>query len=264
MKTRTYKLYKETELKVIEAAICDVLSQWSTSWMNSSNVITLNRLRPIHGDRKNINAETIYKAVDNKGRSVHFLFDNPVIGGLCKLLFGGDLKNETVNCYKDGIANDVIKSALKNLAELIFFSQERVGDTEFIEQNSLPKEIFSPGFGSVLMELSFNDEDLLLICSKEALEGLFAQSGKITQPKPIGGLDSVKSAISKYSVKCKAKLGVAEISCADLVSLQVGDVIQLEQKLEEPVALVFDSDQVGCKGFLGKQDVSMAIKVRAG
>ena len=263
MKTRAFKIYKESELKDIEASIDEILNKWSSSWVNAVDVITLNKLRPIHGDKGHVNSAMIYKAVDNKGRCIHFLFDSPVIEGLCKLLFGPEVKNETVNCHKDGIANDVIKSSLKNLAELIFFNQERVGDTELIKQEILPKDIFSPGFGSVLMTLNFNNEDLLLICSKEAVEGLYAKNAKLAKIEPSGGLDAVNSAISKYSVKCKAKLGVAEISCAELMSLQVGDVIQLEQKLEEPVSLVFDNDLVGCKGFLGKQGSSMAIKVQA-
>ena len=56
-------------------------------------------------------------------------------------------------------------------------------------------------------------------------------------------------------------LGDAELTLGELNQLKVGDVIQLDKPLQEPLALIFDESPVGLSGYLGREKDQLASKV---
>lgn len=72
--------------------------------------------------------------------------------------------------------------------------------------------------------------------------------------------DSIMQSVEKGSLELKAILGKANLSLADVLTLHVGDVIELNQNISKPI-LVTVEDKPWFTGVLGVKKKKKAIKV---
>lgn len=68
--------------------------------------------------------------------------------------------------------------------------------------------------------------------------------------------------ITDVDVELCAELGTVVVPLQDLMSLEIGDVIVLEAKVGDPVALTAEG-QVRGRGELGRHDGKLAVRVRS-
>lgn len=68
-------------------------------------------------------------------------------------------------------------------------------------------------------------------------------------------------ALSNQRVALNVVLGEAELTLADVVALQVGDVIRLDKSLDEPLYLREASSEIYFSGHLGQCDGSFAFQI---
>lgn len=74
---------------------------------------------------------------------------------------------------------------------------------------------------------------------------------------------TVVQAIDDHVLRVRAELEQVELSLGQLQGLQVGDVVQLKHRLNDPVKLSLSNDQPLCLGWLGQQDGHVAVELAA-
>ena len=75
---------------------------------------------------------------------------------------------------------------------------------------------------------------------------------------------TILQALTLNVLRVRAEFQELELSLGQIQTLQVGDVVQIEHGLSEPVSMVMWDDQVLCSAWLGQQDGHVAVELTAG
>ena len=98
----------------------------------------------------------------------------------------------------------------------------------------------------------------LLIPKKEAAKLLKVPTRPPAAPNPASRLDSQQ--VSQISVEVSAGLGSTQLPMTELASMAVGDIIVLDQLIEQPLTL-YTNDEPAFQAWPGRRDQKQAMKI---
>jgi flagellar motor switch protein FliM len=101
-------------------------------------------------------------------------------------------------------------------------------------------------------------ETLYLVLAGETVQRL-TPSARQALP-PLGRVDLRRGARTS-SCTVRALLGAAEADIANLATLEIGDVLRLEQRVDKPLRVIDDSWRVICGAALGQCAGHLAVSL---
>ena len=238
MKSQLFKLYNVSEFSDMHMKLEPLILEWLKRWLNVNDFELSFEKACYIKNFKEINLDEI----NSHGISIAIMNS---VDSYIKLLFGvSDIKITT--CPE---VNKVVLSSLKSLSENI------AGKTgvEAIDIFNTD-EISKLGSGWIVVNLQFNEITIRLIY-KPTMSELTDSTAVINNQ------DYIKILIQSEKVAIDVFLEGSDISAGDLDVLQIGDVLQLKHKINEPLRIVTPDKKIIGFCELGKINEFYAINV---
>lgn len=117
------------------------------------------------------------------------------------------------------------------------------------------------GSGAVMVEIKLRSIRHQLVFGGEVASNIIKkQSAQGSLSSAIRKLSSKRPLIGKYKAELECKLGEAVVQISDIMNLEVGDVIRLDQLIQQPMSIYLrDSDEPCMKAYLGRVGAHKAI-----
>lgn len=158
------------------------------------------------------------------------------------------------------IDQDVLCSELSARCLLDFSAQIlQSSSVELVElvEESVSGIINKPFVVSISFNL--NGRELSIALCRDAAQGLFEDKCPTqSSEQPVIRLDQ---SLENAQIQLDVSLAATKVTLSDLMNLKPGDVIKLNQKLNEPVKLTDKNNSLEIKGFIGKYNNKLALVV---
>ncbi|MDH5325981.1 MAG: FliM/FliN family flagellar motor C-terminal domain-containing protein [Gammaproteobacteria bacterium] len=235
------------------------LSRWAQNWLGHERCETWLDLAEEPLAQVGDEPAQVY-LLENGIGSMYFIVSESHIQHLGEQIFAkarGDCKLD----LNDGsLARAVVLKAFAGLGADVL-SMDQTASVEIKTLEAIPGHIYVPGSGCVCVTVYIDHCEYRLLLTKSVVDIYLPTSTTKSDSK---ALESSQNAIRHLKVQCKARLGTVEVTFGDLVSLQVGDVIRLQETLDQPVALISCDGAAGCVGSLGSSEGKKALKIVSG
>jgi flagellar motor switch/type III secretory pathway protein FliN len=262
MQIRPYILYGQTALENIKISARRLLQDWADDWGISG--VSLSAVQPVaeFGEGDSPESVLAYEIDDEKW--MLFIQDKALLEDMGSWLLHDSRIRPRQGLFKDSVVADIVMHALAELACRL--SGSHVSDRRSPVESTLRQHI-SPvtnlsGTGIVYLKVSISDSTMRLWVSAELAQALAAADAvTVDQDSGLDSLIPAAKALGGQRVPVQVTLGNAELSLDALCSLQVGDVIRLDEGLNEPARVAFAQSETACKGFLGQKNGNLAIQL---
>ena len=266
MNITPYIFYKKSEREVLREVVLNALRQWDSEWGTacqtfSVELFELSTLPQTNTEirAQNLDSEHIQYRTDetrwcifsvsaeNKDRLVSMLLNQPL---------------EALPKKTNGIVLDeLFKHATHDLVERIAQKTETDSPSTVDTIVDVPASAYKNGSGCLMFEICLADIRFSLVVSGAVLlDHLADQRKSLTSPEELGALVGV---CADHIVPIHLKIGTAEVKLADIVTLEVGDVLTLDQKLSDPVKLVISEKSAEHACLIGKVGAQKAVRILA-
>ncbi len=170
------------------------------------------------------------------------VFDESVLHNLQFAILGDDQENETYTEFCQTVLNDCFSH---------FFGCQTLEAL----QNHNHKSWFYPGSPNVKITLTINEQQYHLI-----LNGQWVLNHLTSIQQKAETLESIDKALCNEKIPLTVNLLDLEISLKQINQLQAGDVIQLEQKVSQPLQLCCKNITIA-EAILGQNKEFKAVKI---
>jgi len=186
-----------------------------------------------------------------------------MINGLVASFLGAPMdlgsRDDGAEWLFDSVLAPALDDLFESLVKKLIPEQHSVGEIDISE--SLPKETAWKGSGCVVVQINVAGGCLDIVASSRMVGKILAFMNADNRELENGvELEPLIAALENESVTGKVRLGSAEVTVGELMSLQLGDVLALEQDLNMPAVLAINGMDA-CKVFLGKQNGKTAIRI---
>jgi flagellar motor switch/type III secretory pathway protein FliN len=261
MQPRLYTLYGHTALEKIKAAMQGSLQAWLDAWDIPDADLSLTMLAPLSEVQAGDDAETVLAYKTTPEKWVLFVRTRELLENIGSLLLHDNRLRPRQGSIEDGLVGEIVIEALGDLAAR--FSGERIAGIpaqSTVGQFALPA-MRMPGSGVLCLQIGMRDFVMNLWISAELVRpSIFGgKMHKESDGEP--ALFPAAEALGRQTVPVQVMLGNAELTLDALCSLQVGDVIRLDENLSAPSRVAFAQSGVACKGFLGQKNGNLAVQL---
>lgn len=166
---------------------------------------------------------------------------------------------------QSGIVEDIAVDAWDDLLGAMI-EMMKPSTPDFFEK-SPPESELCPWSGAISILIPWCGVELALVlnsqCQAKVSEVPYMDGGVKAAPRDFGALKNLKDVIDPSPVLFNVTLTECELDLGTLRHLQLGDVIQLSHRLEDPLHVVTQSGENLCLGYLGKDHNLKAIELIA-
>lgn len=262
MKVKPYILYGQSAMDDVHMRLSDCLSSWRGEWALSEEIVLVDvesgaPFRPERFDRPGL----FLSVAGKKELWILFLLTESVLACLGSMLL--NVRRVGAGYGGSGIEDELVARCLGELA-MEMMKQNEYDDlvvdklSPSINENSIYEEL-KPGAGAVNFRMSFGNDLEIDAYASPAVVGNDGYIGFESVGEEI--LRSCKEALGEEKVQAKVVLNDIELTLEALGSISEGDVILLDQSIDEPCVVRFEHSELKCKGFLGKKNEKLAVKV---
>lgn len=265
MNVRPYVIYGESQLTELGDHIERAFRRWINEWF----VLPRNDVRVMVRDNGYLDylcAQSGQNVVQFSSSDCWCAIANSVsdFNELASSLLGNEMPLTHEHDGSDFVIEGVLAGAIEDLFKLVTDGLSSNQDAFMMDvSRNVPKEVSEKGSGCVAVLLSLNDVSLNLLCSAELVRQLLADTDFEPAPSNSRDLISLSQALSRRRVVGSVRLGTAELTIEDLLSIQEGDVLSLEEKLNSPAILSFGGKNA-FKVLLGKKGDKVAVRILTG
>ncbi len=279
MNVRPFFLLGATQLSLLKESLVGDLTDWAFDWFNGEVDIECKEVFVLESVSDDSSQETFFRVKDPTGGQWAIFPSSPaIVERLCsQMLYTLDMQSNisqdiSVRARSASLVTGIVRESLMDLSRRIMNCSGMDGvdlDEEGTLKSCIPGDTFKQGKGVLQVNIQLNDV-LLSVCFPvvpllEARQCSLQltleedESGKTLSTTVLHAL--LKEALADKPIMAEAILGGAELSLGELVALKVGDVIQLDQSLSEPLTLEFDQSPTKFKGYLGQQQGRLVLQV---
>lgn len=164
-----------------------------------------------------------------------------------------------------GVIADVIESALADLAARLIAGDARAVADSFMQRDKdgLPEEFGRPGSGCIALTVSMAEFETRVWLSRAVMDGYLKRQPAHPRPPVTESLVSAVQAIGAQTVAVNVRIGDADLTLGELAVLSVGDVIRLDNRVDDCAELVFEGSSTKCLGQLGMHDGKYALRIES-
>jgi flagellar motor switch/type III secretory pathway protein FliN len=264
MQTRPYKLLGSGELAWLTRSAQQSLDNWAGEWLAGTGSTAV-RCLPAH-ECSNKNRLAGQPAAWTRfsmpqGHWFAILLDDHAAAVLAGGLFGpAGAGGRAPGDRQSALALSVVRKAAAHMSLSLLKRMVPLGDAALpaISSDSLPAPVWQYGSGAVVFEISLASEQVWALAAPETV--IAACDGRGRRPgKP--ELTDLAQALQRQKVELQVSSGEAEMELGTLQTLAVGDVVRLDTRADEPLAV---TDALGAqmgRAFLGVNEGSKAIQL---
>ncbi|MFT3736018.1 MAG: FliM/FliN family flagellar motor C-terminal domain-containing protein [Rhodocyclaceae bacterium] len=255
---RRFRLYAESELKALSAALRPAFERWARDWLRLQVEFDLvsyalgNQATPrdaaswiTYGD---VSADGLWMGGSSMEQKL-----------LASALAGEAAKVEPVRLPLTPIVGELVDAARDALASAL--AGNETGRADGQPQPDVYQGAMAPGSGAVVCELTIaGGGRLASVLSAGRVEQLIGKPVSLRDLTP--GLVSWSSALAMQKVSANALIGRCEISLADLATLAEGDTLVLDRKTDGDFTLMTGDGRAMLPITIGKKGAHVAAVVR--
>lgn len=258
---RPFRFIGHSDVEHLQQGLVAVLNSWASDWLGRDQGLIMaearNAPRPAdrgEGDRWEKMVTT------TNGRWCAIVCESEFQRRLGAALLQdqkGEMRKKT-----SVISDALTSSALMDLARRVLGVNAEQGDGDCaMENGAAPPDAYSSGSGAITVFVDIQTNIFISLTLPFSIVERYLGTENRVRKENDEELVAAKIAIEDLPVKAKARLGIAQITLGELASLEVGDVIKMEQRIDHPTIIGFTGSAVELKGYLGKQDGCIALKV---
>jgi hypothetical protein len=254
-------LIKEQVISEIEEKLSDTVKRWCADWILVSADVKVERSS---GSVffQNLHEFNCHRHFERQQEKLWILWRENFLDELQDEVFPSD--GSTVN-EASTMSISVVKDALDNLCEgLVRNILGVASNSDNLKTDSLAL-LGKKGAGSVCARITFGNASFGCLLNAESVNGfmlrLNAAAKFDAQKLPKLKSQNIPKIASKSKVKLAVNVGNAEISLRSAMSLELGDVIQLDSTFETPLKISHWDGTNLFGAYLGKQGNQIALEV---
>lgn len=248
---RPYLLFGAQEVNRVIDTLTPVVTDWSSRWFIDDAI----SLACVPMDHTSHSGEPWLYAKSEDSMGV-YLHKPPGLFKALTLACCGDVaKTAGLGDAPSPLVNDCLQDALSDLASHCMSSLLQ-GNPPLVRliQQAPAEEIFAAGSGTLLLRLISTSLALELI-----VPGTLAARFLRAKPATKSGvatatIENPVPLLRNRSIKVSALLGHAEIDIGTLQSIQPGDVIRFDARIDQPATLVTTQGTKLATGYLGSRE----------
>lgn len=259
MNLRPYILLGKRRTQNLSQRFEGVLKVWVEDWLGQEfSDYQVDAVKPIQSSLKK--RQQIQRIVKNEN------------GAWCALMWSPEiLENLASNFWQDTsmrgrsqrgkskVVKEVVMRALENMMEPLMGYP--ITARRFDEENmQFPEDPLAEGQGAISLSVRIRNSQINFVLSSRSvqkwLEGLPAV---ISSKAPV--LQPVGVAMDESKIGIHVDFGGTELRMSELASLEEGDVLRLDSKIEDPVSIIIHGTTIDLKGYVGKHAQNMAIRL---
>lgn len=257
---RTIRYIAERDLKLLEQQCEALIRSWVDEWFLDSSMFRINSVARVESDDKTpcFGSVWSFRVDDEHWCALSIEGDGASLFSDMAFNTVGD-----VDLMQTQLGSSLVTRAITDLLSKVAMgvSAENVGKDLARREQQWPEAIHEFGVGAVNLTGALGNKRWRLIMSHGCMEQHVTD---IRSPHPHEDtpLTAIQHCLGKENVRGHIDLATEELSLEELVSLQVGDVLTLDQSINESVSLALENGQTGLSGFIGKKMGKRALYVR--
>ena len=122
-------------------------------------------------------------------------------------------------------------------------------------------DLLRPGAAAVYGELAIGDVPQSVLLSPNGLRGVWSRTVAPSTEEASKHVREALGGLNATSVRVRAQLPSAEMTIGDLASMNVGDVIRLNTRVDEPIAVQVGDSPYALRANLGLASGSRAFQI---
>ena len=262
MSSRPFILLRESDRREILGRVEGRIGDWASHWLPGAMLApgeTLIAIRSALEFYESVTSLRDYRVADaGSGRMACLKVQDP--RGFANSLLAASGSDAALALTE--VETGLVHAALDDLAGHILGINEF--DTRSVETSNDDGGLFDllrPGASAVYCELSIGAISLSVLLSPEGLHCIWS---KPIGPPAEGAITQVREAlggVKESKVKVRAQLPSAEMTLGDLASMNVGDVVRLSARVDEPITVQVGNTYRALRANLGLASGARAFQV---
>ncbi|MEX2964319.1 FliM/FliN family flagellar motor C-terminal domain-containing protein [Microbulbifer sp. TYP-18] len=223
MNLSPFYVYPEDELKIIESHISSLIAKWSENWLPAETV----QVHASNAFKENFSTQDVTITYGSHNR-FYLSVNHESLRMFASHFLGSQISFDEL---KHPVVRELLLNAWQELLESIP-ARGRVAQLD-----NMPPNVLDYGVGWAAVTLTLKAEARIkLFLTEETVRSLFGNIREfIPDETPLVPVESV---VHDDVVGVSVELGRSKIGFAQLNGLKIGDVVQLEVKIGEPVKAV--------------------------
>lgn len=251
MEWRPFKLLNASELDYLATAVEGIGAEWAQGWLRMPGAASA-RCKSLSGSTPALLPTERWLKFSAGDASLWLADSTRVRGWVGRRMLGGAAAGAP-------LASEVLEHALTDLI------------TRFFDRTGLPSrkpcrgiegrpeaDACRNGSGAATCELTSGDDTLSMVLAPALVSALLAERSRAPRPARPAPLDP-RQCLDACRVTIEVGVGEAQVEIGVLHTLAVGDVVALEARVDEPLALAVGGRATGRRAFLGCQEGVKAV-----
>lgn len=160
------------------------------------------------------------------------------------------------------VEKGLVDAALDDLAGHILGVEDLdAQDIQTRDADGVLLDLLRPGAAAVYCELAIGDVPVSVLLSPDGLRGVWSRTVAPASEEATKHVSEVLGGLNATSVRVRAQLPSAEMTIGDLASMNVGDVIRLNARVDEPIAVQVGDSPYALGANLGLASGSRAFQI---
>jgi hypothetical protein len=260
--SRPFILYGHSQLEVCRGQMERALGAWLQNWFNDLAVIPQLTIAPLEKGAQASFDGQVWHRLDMDADSLYLHFDGFQEKEFLPLLFGLS-REDHIGKSNEGVHWEIVRELLN---DFVCRWRKPATTPEVLtkprwEYSTPPGSFYERGSGALLLRLLIGEAVVKFIVPPEILRWLPLELGGAINKRPISRVSEV---LGRESIRLLVTIDAAEaVPFRALSDLNVGDVILLNRKVQEPFNLINGNGARlgGC--HIGRRGESRAIHIAA-
>jgi hypothetical protein len=264
MKPVRYRLYTDAELGKLSERVRQALVDWGKDWL--SDAMCSIDVHAAHAGNSADSAAIRWLTADVDSRTALAIGSPLSWTQKVGALLAGAAELGAEGTPASPITQHLADTLLRSLAAALLQAAGAVFDPARVSWDeraapSLREESSRPGSGWVIVRCRFDSVDQsLLLLSPVLVSGFIGAEPRLRKSMPAAAVP-VRRAVELQPVVLEVIAGEAELTLRDLQTLEVGDVIRLDRRLDELLRLGVLGGEAVCSGHLGAAKGHKAVQL---
>lgn len=255
MPVRPFRLLGAAVLETVQATGLDAWRRWCADWAVAPGAVALDCARPADGPLP-VPADWRQQWRAGEG-SVWLAWPAEFESAIQRAVFAPDANHAPVTprlATEGGQA--ALAQLLQQLASTLLGSAEARRDAVTEPDAAL----FARGAGTLVLRLTVGKHSLRCLIGAEAVEHLAANAPKAPAPAKLAPLNLVH-VLRDTVITLPVRAGNAELGLGSLLTVGVGDVIALDNPIDDTVTVHGPGGRPLFEGYLGQVDGVIAVEM---
>lgn len=263
MKTRRYRLIGKRLATGLRDRFDAVVRAWADDWLPARTPVAValpTALHAFHEGDTRTELDRMISWVDDNWCGLLRHYDLAHFGAM---LTGVRSEGANDPVRESLLLRDVGAQALVELAQRLLSGSEMPYDSVpfLVTEDPLPASALARASGAVVLRVQVDYLTFTLVVSPACVER-YLETLDPPAPRERAPLTHLTDALGNQTVRAQVTLGSADLSLSDLLSIRVGDVVALDQRIDQPSSLRFGADGAECDGFIGVKAGRLAFRIR--